>query len=54
MPRIFQISVFRYNFLGFSFSLPRWIHDIIPHSTYCIPLIIINPCIRDSGMVEET
>ena len=53
MPRIFQISVFRYNFLGFIFSLPRW-YDIIPHSTYCIPLIIINPCIRDSGMVEET
>ena len=57
MPRIVRMPVLAssFDFYSFCLFLLRWILDIIPNKHfYCITLIIINPRIRDSGMVKET
>ena len=57
MPQIVKMPVLGSSFYlsCFCLFLLRWILDIIPNKHfYCITLIIINPRIRDSGMVKET
>ena len=57
MPRMVGITLsgFLFDLNSFCLSLPRWVLDIIPNKYfYCIALIIINPRIRDGGVVKET
>ena len=55
MPRIVWMPVLGSDLNSFCLFLLRWMLDIIPNKHfYCITLIIINPRIRDSGMVKET